>query len=66
MMSSLLGMTGFCALCAIFFTYSGTVILHICLALIGGIAVSVGVLTHLPSALLLYMIIQVRCQWLVT
>ncbi|OZC12676.1 hypothetical protein X798_00308 [Onchocerca flexuosa] len=59
MFCSLLGMTGFCTLCAIFFTYSGTFILHICLALIGGIAVLIGVLTHFPTALLLYMIIQV-------
>ncbi|KAM3721116.1 Potassium-transporting ATPase ATP-binding subunit [Dirofilaria immitis] len=59
MVCSLLGMTGFCALCTIFFTYSGTFILHICLALIGGIAALIGVFTHFPSALLLYMIIQV-------
>ncbi|EFO23785.1 hypothetical protein LOAG_04697 [Loa loa] len=59
MICSLLEMTGFCTLCAIFFSYSGTFILHICLALIGGIAVLVGILTHFPSALLFYMIIQI-------
>ncbi|KAL3998396.1 putative integral membrane protein [Acanthocheilonema viteae] len=59
MVFSLLGMTGFCTLCAIFFTYSGAFILHICLALIGGIAALVGVFTHFPSALLLYMIVQI-------
>ncbi|EJW83030.1 hypothetical protein WUBG_06060, partial [Wuchereria bancrofti] len=58
LMSSLLGMTGFCTLCAIFLSYSGAFILHICLALIGGIAVLVGVLTHFPTALLFYMIVQ--------
>uniref|UniRef100_A0A8R1Y270 Uncharacterized protein n=1 Tax=Onchocerca volvulus TaxID=6282 RepID=A0A8R1Y270_ONCVO len=56
---SILGMTGFCTLCAIFFSYSGTFFLHICLALIGGIAVLIGILTHFPTALLLFMIIQV-------
>ncbi|VDK68875.1 unnamed protein product [Litomosoides sigmodontis] len=56
---SLLGMTGFCALCAIFFTYSGAFILHICLALMGGIAVLIGVFTHFPTALLFHMIVQI-------
>ncbi|CAG9540011.1 unnamed protein product [Cercopithifilaria johnstoni] len=56
---SSLVMTGFCILCAIFFTYSGAFILHICLALTGGVAVLIGVFTHFPSALLFHMIVQI-------
>lgn len=56
---SMLSMAGFCALCTIFFTYSGAFVLHLCVALLGGAAALIAVLTHSPCALFLHIIVQV-------
>ncbi|VDN01623.1 unnamed protein product [Thelazia callipaeda] len=57
---SLLAMTGFCAICTIFFSYSGAFVLHVLLAVIGVLATFITVMFNSSTALFLHMIVQAR------